>query len=90
MAEDSPLIMFYGTECTHCHAMDPLLDELEQKEKVKVQRFEVWHNSENAKLLEKYDKDYCGGVPFLMNTKTGKWICGEESYEGLKQWALSK
>lgn len=85
-----PLIMFFGAECTHCHAMDPLVKRLEKEEKVKVDLLEVWHNAENAKILKKYDKDFCGGVPFLINTKTGKWICGEVEYDELKAWGLGK
>lgn len=86
----SSLIMFFGTECTHCHEMDPLVDRLEKEENVKVDRLEVWHDSKNAKLLKEYDKDFCGGVPFFMNTKTGKWICGEAEYGELKNWALGE
>lgn len=81
--------MFTGTECTHCHEMDPLVDRLEKEEGVKVDRLEVWHNAENAKILQQYDKDYCGGIPFFYNTKSNKWICGEASYEDLKAWTLS-
>lgn len=82
------LLMFYGTECEHCHEMNPLVARLEKAEKVKVERLEVWHNAENAKLMKKYDKDFCGGVPFFYNTKTKKWICGAEEYEELKEWAV--
>ncbi len=55
----------------------------------------MWHNSENAKLLQKYDKDaegneFCGGIPFFYNEKTGKKICGNTSFEKLKAWAQGK
>jgi thiol-disulfide isomerase/thioredoxin len=80
--------MFFGTECPHCHEMDPFVDRLEKEEKVEVSRLEVWHNAENAKLMKKYDQDFCGGVPFFYNTKTNKWICGATDYEELKKWAL--
>lgn len=86
----SNLLMFYGTECLHCHEMDPLVKKLEKEEKIKVEMLEVWHNSANAKLLEKYDQGVCGGVPFFFNTKTDKAICGSISYENLKKWALGK
>lgn len=84
------LLEFYGTECIHCNDMRPLVEKLEKEEKIKIKRIEVWHNATNAKLMEKYDKDFCGGVPFFFNTKTGQWICGSVSYENLKKWALSK
>ena len=86
---NSDLLMFYGTECEHCHEMDPLVTRLEKEEGVTVTRLETWHNAENKKLLESYDRDFCGGVPFFFNTKSGKWLCGAAEYEELKAWALS-
>lgn len=80
--------MFTGTECTHCHEMNPLVEKLEQETGVTVDRLEVWHNAENAKLLQQYDKGFCGGIPFFYNTKSGKWICGNCEYEELKAWAM--
>ena len=86
------LLEFYGTECSHCIAMKPLVDRLEREERAKVERFEVWHNMENAKKMDEYDKDSsgntaCGGVPFFFNTTTRKFLCGETSYDELKVWA---
>ena len=86
----SDLLDFFGTECVHCHEMDPLVERLEQELKVKVERIEVWHNEKNAELLRQLDKGFCGGVPFFYNCKTGKWICGSCSYEKLKAWARGK
>jgi len=45
------IIMFYGAECPHCHAMMPLVERLEKEEKVKVDRREVWHNERNADAM---------------------------------------
>ena len=84
------LLEFYGTECPHCVKMEPLIERLEKEEGLKLQRFEVWHNELNAKLLQQFDQGKCGGVPFFFNKKTGKWICGYASYEKLKNWALGK
>jgi len=81
------LLEFYGTECPHCIKMHPLVERLEKETGVKVEKFEVWHNEENSRKMDEYDKDYCGGVPFFFNTKTNKWICGETGYEDLKRWA---
>lgn len=86
----SDLIEFYGTECPHCVTMEPLIERLEAETGLKIERFEVWHNAKNAELMKKFDKDFCGGVPFFFNKKTGKWICGSASYENLKKWALGK
>jgi len=84
------LLMFYGTECVHCHEMDPLAEKLEKEEKVKVNRLEVWHNAANDKIRKQHDRGVCGGVPFFYNKKTNKAICGSTSYENLKKWALGK
>jgi len=67
--------------------MHPLVERLEKETNLKVQKFEVWHNEENARKMEEYDKNYCGGVPFFYNTKTGEWLCGSVDYETLKRWA---
>lgn len=86
----SHLLMFYGTECPHCHTMMPLLDRLQTEEGLTVERLESWHDDANAKLLTSYDDgSKCGGVPFLINTKTNKWLCGSVGYEELKAWALN-
>ena len=81
------LLEFYGTECVHCQEMRPFVERLEKEEGVKVKRIEVWHNSENSRLMQEYDKGYCGGVPFFFNTRTGKFFCGSTTYEKLKDWA---
>ena len=86
----SHLLEFYGTECPHCVRMHALVERLEKEEGLTFDRFEVWHNRENEKRMLELDKDLCGGVPFFYNTKSNKWICGEDTYEELKKWALSK
>mgnify|MGYP001600202552 FL=1 len=70
--------------------MVPLVERLEKEEDVKVEKYETWHNEENVKKMQEYDKGLCGGVPFFINTDTGKHICGESSYEELKKWAKEK
>ena len=82
------LLEFYGQECPHCSSMHLLVKQLEKETGVSVEQYEVWHVDENAKKMEEYDKNLCGGVPFFYNTKTGRHICGETSYEALKAWAL--
>ena len=84
------LIEFYGTECSHCNAMKPLIERLEDETGLKVERVEVWHNEENAAKLEKIDNGECGGVPFFVNMKTGQKVCGAMSYDKLKSWATGK
>jgi thiol-disulfide isomerase/thioredoxin len=84
------LLEFFGTECPHCSRMHPLVERLEKEKGVKVEKYEVWHNEENAKKMMEYDKCYCGGVPFFFNTETEEYICGEAPYEKLKNWASKK
>lgn len=81
------LIDFYGKECPHCVTMMPLVDRLEKNVGVKVERYEVWHNEENAKKMAEYGTGLCGGVPFFFNTETKGYLCGEVPYEELKRWA---
>lgn len=87
---DPNLLHFYGTECIHCKEMEPLLEKLKKEEKIEVTQLEVWHNQKNAELLQKLDNGKCGGIPFFYNKKTEKWICGNCSYEKLKDWALGR
>ncbi|MBS3066137.1 thioredoxin family protein [Candidatus Pacearchaeota archaeon] len=80
------LLMFYGTECSHCHDAEPIIDKLAQELKLKVTKLEVWHNSENKKLMVKFDKIKCGGVPFFYNEKNGKALCGNQSEAVFRKW----
>ncbi len=90
MNED--LLFFYGTECPHCIRMEKLLNKLEKEEGVKVKKLEIWHNKTNNELCEKYDcePEPCGGVPFFLNQKTKKTLCGEVTYKEIKEWAEGK
>lgn len=83
------LLFFYGSECPHCMKMEKLLNKLTKEEGIKVSKLEIWHNEDNNKLCEKYDceSEPCGGVPFFINQKTGKTLCGEVTYKEIKDWA---
>ena len=86
------LLMFSGKECVHCKEMDPIVKKVEEELNIKIEHLEVWHDTNNKKLMESHDKDeqgneFCGGVPFFINEKTGKKICGNTSFEKLKAWA---
>ncbi len=88
---ENHLIHFYGSECPHCDRVRPILDAFEKETGISVERLEVWHDKENEDFLVECDKgegdDKCGGVPFFVNTKTGKTICGETTVKELKDWA---
>lgn len=83
------LLFFYGTECPHCIRMEKLLDALIKDEHIHVSKIEIWHNEENNKLLEELDHgpDACGGVPFFLNQKTKKTLCGEVTKKEIEEWA---
>jgi thiol-disulfide isomerase/thioredoxin len=82
------LLFFMGDECDHCHEMEPLVERLEKEAGIVFTKLEVWHNSQNAKLLAELDTIDCGGIPFFYNEKTNEAICGPTSYENLREWAL--
>ncbi|MBP6885916.1 MAG: hypothetical protein KBC02_01585 [Candidatus Pacebacteria bacterium] len=82
------LLEFYGTECGHCLAMNPLVERLEKEMGVSVEKIETWHNEENEAKRQQYDQGVCGGVPFFINTETGATLCGEVGYDALKSWAM--
>ncbi|PCI21387.1 hypothetical protein COB64_00725 [Candidatus Wolfebacteria bacterium] len=84
------LLEFYGKECPHCVRMHDLIEQLEKELDISVDAFEVWHDKENQKKMEEYDKELCGGVPFFFNTKSKQFICGEVDYDKLKEWAQSE
>jgi thiol-disulfide isomerase/thioredoxin len=87
------LIMFHGRECPHCQVMMPLVDRLENKEGIKIDKKEVWHNEKNADLMRSLRdiiEPKCGGqlrTPTFMNTETNDIMCGEVEYGKLKEWA---
>ena len=84
-----PLLEFFGAECPHCLTVAPVVERL-KKEGFAIEQLETWHNEENARKFTEHDKGFCGGVPFFINTESGKWICGSESYEALRAWAEGK
>ncbi len=77
---------FYGEECPHCQKMRKLTDKLMKETGATIERKEVWHNKKNMDfLLECDSKNECGGIPYFYNDQTKKWLCGEVSYEELKE-----
>jgi len=85
--------MFVGTECPHCDIMRPLVAKLEFETGIKIDERDVWKSESDYRILENYQSDViktdpeCDGIPFFMNTKTGKFLCGEVSFKKLKDWA---
>ncbi|MBP6931657.1 MAG: hypothetical protein KBD48_02965 [Candidatus Pacebacteria bacterium] len=84
------LLFFYGDNCEHCQTMEGVADKLKSDTGIVLERLEVDKSDENLKYMESLDTEPCGGVPFFVNKKTGKTVCGEVSYEELKDWAEGK
>lgn len=96
VANGKRLLMFTGTECTHCHEMLPLVEQLEKELGVKVEKLEVWHNSSNMAqgFEELYSSfDYSSGVPVALAHLTNLSLTSRDAYmritafEGNKQKA---
>lgn len=88
------LIYFWGRECPHCAKLSPVVEEASKEISQPIEKLEVWHSAENAKLLESFTNEVersCGsglGVPTLYNEKTGTAICGDRlSKEDIVDWA---
>ena len=65
------IYLFKGAECPHCKEEKEWLEEIkeEYKEYINIYEYEVWHNEENAKLLEEVKKEMnstTNGVPFTI------------------------
>jgi glutaredoxin-related protein len=82
------LLFFYGQECPHCLLPEKYVDELNALG-FDIEKREVWHSAENLKILEELDigDDMCGGLPFFINKKNGKTLCGEVTFKDIKNWA---
>lgn len=82
------LLFFTGKDCDHCELMRRLVDRLKEEFGILVEEKEVWQNESNYRLLENYTKEnQCPGIPVFVNIKTGVVLCGEVSYNQLRDWA---
>ena len=94
MKKTADIIMYYGAECPHCHAMMPLVAKLEKEAKIKIEKKEVWHNEENADEMRSHEdiiSHSCGGemgVPCFFSKKKKQALCGETPYREFKEWAV--
>ena len=73
---------FWGDGCPHCTVVEDFLSGWESRDKVQIEKMEVWSNAQNARRLQER-ATYCGlkpsevGVPFLF-TPEGKCLSGDE------------
>ena len=72
---------FWGDGCPHCEVVDEFFSSWENRDKVEIDKKEVWSSAANAKILQER-ATYCGirpsevGVPFLF-TPEGKCLSGD-------------
>jgi len=84
-AKDIGAILFYGAECPHCKDVDAFIDDNKLLDKIRFEKWEVWHNKKNAALMNDRAK-LCGldvkkiGVPFLF--AEGKCFVGTPEVTG--------
>jgi len=87
------LLFFIGTECPHCDAMRPLVAKLEFETGIRLDERDVWKSESDYRLMENYQNEVkisdpnCDGLPFFVDPKTKKYLCGEVNYKTLKDWA---
>lgn len=73
---------YWGNGCPHCKNVEDFLNSWQGKDKIKLEKFEVWNNRENARRM-KARAEACNlpqkdlAVPFLV-TLEGKCIGGDE------------
>ena len=73
---------FWGDGCSHCANVQAFFDSWDKKDKIQVDKKEVWNNKQNA-LLMRERANYCHlsqnslAVPFLF-TPQGQCITGDE------------
>lgn len=85
---------FYGAECLHCKAMEPIVAQVENETSIIFDKREVWHNETNKQIMLMHGddiKNYCDGVlgvPAFYSMKMKTAVCGEISKEELKDFVL--
>lgn len=76
--------------CSHCEAIHPLIEEIEEENGINIYWFDVdtMSDADRKAITEKYPKTY-EGTPHLFITKSGKLIDefpGEGSKEDYVEW----
>ncbi|HTK03480.1 MAG TPA: hypothetical protein VL401_01800 [Alphaproteobacteria bacterium] len=75
-------LYFWGEGCPHCKNVAEFLATWDKKDKIKLEKLEVWYNANNAKIMQEKSK-VCNlqqsemGVP-LMITPDGKCLIGDQ------------
>ncbi len=56
--EGLSVYFFYGEGCPHCTKVKPFIDEMERSYGLNIERFEVYGNRANMKLIQEYFERY--------------------------------
>jgi hypothetical protein len=81
--DPAKLIYFWGNGCPHCANVDEFINGWENKDKLEVQKFEVWYNNSNQALMSKLAAEKCDlkpqgmSVPLLIKPD-GSCLNGDE------------
>ncbi len=94
-ANDIPtLILFYGETCPHCKNEEWYIAELQDKYEFNLEWYEVYYDTDNQKLMEKYAEQFWenfNGVPLvIMWNDYFLWESYEKTEELLKKYAQLK
>ena len=93
------IYLFYGRECPHCEELMKYLDKLLSNKKykdVKLEKYEVWHNDKNSKLMDEVGKVLdvpTTGVPFFIvgtNVKYGFDSSNKDDFKDIIDYYLGK
>src|SRR3989338_571467 len=91
--EATGIVEFYCAECPYCQKMIPTVSQVEQETGITIQKIEVWHNDNNARLFNRLRAEIeaaCGGfgVPTFYNFDNGDVACGEMPVAELTAFVL--
>ena len=78
------IYVFYGEGCPHCEQLFKYLNELEKDNSISkmysIDKYEVWHDSNNAELMKKVYNNF--GVTDLNQMGVPLYIIGDKHYVG--------
>ncbi len=91
--DDAGIIFFYGTECSHCQAVEKYIADNQIDQKVSFSKREVSSDSKNANLMVKKAME-CNidtktlGIPFMW--ANGKCYMGDNEVENFLNEEVKK
>lgn len=59
----SKYLYFWGNGCPHCKNVADFENTWENKDKLEIQKYEVWYDSKNQALMTKLANEVCGINP---------------------------